>query len=188
MRKRQRRFIEHYFRDFNARQAAIRAGYDERNAATQGWRLLRQKAVAAAVAERAEAEMRGLRREADRIVLEFMRIAFSDMRHYLVADEAGRLALAESASLAPGDSAAVQKVGGGGGAGFIRLHDKARALHALGKRVELFERRDHVDPAELVAERNRVREKLFRMAGLQQDAEGNWLLNGEPLLPPEEEG
>ncbi len=46
------RFIEEYFVDFNATQAAIRAGYSPRMAKQHGWLLLRHAAVAPEIAKR----------------------------------------------------------------------------------------------------------------------------------------
>ena len=45
------RFAEEYSVDLNATQAAIRAGYSEKTAASQGERLLRNVEIAAAIAE-----------------------------------------------------------------------------------------------------------------------------------------
>src|SRR5690606_37899496 len=54
----QQRFVEEYLVDLNATQAAIRAGYSEKTAHSQGPRLLENveisKAVAAAFASRSE--------------------------------------------------------------------------------------------------------------------------------------
>lgn len=47
----QQRFVEEYLVDFNATQAAIRAGYSRRNADVTGPRLLGNVGVAAAVAD-----------------------------------------------------------------------------------------------------------------------------------------
>jgi len=72
----QQRFVEEYLVDFNATQAAIRAGYSKKTAYSQGERLLRHVDVAAAV-EAGKAELAkltlisakevvaGLRREAE---------------------------------------------------------------------------------------------------------------------------
>lgn len=46
---RRRRFVEEYLIDLNATQAAFRAGYAEKGAHTEGWRLLRNAKVADAV-------------------------------------------------------------------------------------------------------------------------------------------
>lgn len=50
----QRRFIEEYTVDFNATQAAIRAGYSEKTAAQQGHQLLNKTSVSEAIEERLE--------------------------------------------------------------------------------------------------------------------------------------
>ncbi|WBX91578.1 terminase small subunit [Achromobacter mucicolens] len=47
----QRRFVEEYLVDLNATQAAIRAGYSQKTASSQGERLLRNVEVAAALAK-----------------------------------------------------------------------------------------------------------------------------------------
>jgi len=48
----QKAFIEEYLKDFNATQAAIRAGYSERSAYSQGQRLLNNDEVSEAIQER----------------------------------------------------------------------------------------------------------------------------------------
>lgn len=75
---RQRRFVEEYLVDLNATQAAIRAGYSKRTAASQGERLLRHVEVAAAV--RAAQDARSKRTEVtqDRIVRELWGMAMAD--------------------------------------------------------------------------------------------------------------
>ena len=45
----QARFVEEYLVDLNATQAAIRAGYSEKTAASQGERLLRNAEIQAAI-------------------------------------------------------------------------------------------------------------------------------------------
>ena len=52
----QSRFVEEYLIDLNATQAAIRAGYSQRTAYSQGQRLLKHVEVAAVI-ERASAEL-----------------------------------------------------------------------------------------------------------------------------------
>ncbi len=51
MTPRQQRFVDEYLIDLNATQAAIRAEYSKKTAASQGERLLRNADVAAAIAE-----------------------------------------------------------------------------------------------------------------------------------------
>jgi phage terminase small subunit len=182
MNARQSSFIEQYLLDFNARHAAIRAGYRMKSAAVQGHRLLRHPEIAAAIATRADEEERGLRFKADRVVLELMRIAFSDIRRFLVEDEEGRLSLAESTGLPPGETAAVARLRAEAGSPVrsIRLQDKARALRALAKRTGFFERRDHVDIKAILREEARIRKKVLEAAGWACDDDGFTIGPGSP--------
>ncbi len=51
MTPKQQRFVEEYLIDLNATQAAIRAGYSARTAMEQGYQLLRNTSVSAALSE-----------------------------------------------------------------------------------------------------------------------------------------
>lgn len=76
----QARFVAEYLIDLNATQAAVRAGYSARTAASQGARLLKHGAVARAVHTAQQA--RAVRTEItqDRVLQELARIAFFDIR------------------------------------------------------------------------------------------------------------
>lgn len=76
----QRRFAEEYLVDLNATQAAIRAGYSEKTAGSQGFDLLRKPEIAAYVSDKQQE--RGLRTQitADRVLQELGRLAFFDIR------------------------------------------------------------------------------------------------------------
>lgn len=77
---RQQRFVAEYLTDFNATQAAIRAGYSARTAASQGERLLRNVEIAAAVAQAAHKTATKLELTRERVLQETARIAFFDAR------------------------------------------------------------------------------------------------------------
>ena len=51
MNERQKRFVAEYIKDYNATQAAVRAGYSERTAYSQGNRLLKNIEVKKAIEE-----------------------------------------------------------------------------------------------------------------------------------------
>jgi phage terminase small subunit len=93
--KRQR-FVEEYLVDFNATQAAIRAGYSPKTAYAQGCRLLKKADVRAAVAKgtQAKGERSGITQR--RVLKELELLAFSDVSHYVVDDD-GEIRLAEGA-------------------------------------------------------------------------------------------
>jgi phage terminase small subunit len=76
----QLRFIDEYLVDFNATQAAIRAGYSKRSASEQGYDLLRKPQIQSAIKAKQKelAHKVGITRE--RIVQECARLAFSDFR------------------------------------------------------------------------------------------------------------
>ncbi|QQR47731.1 terminase small subunit [Myxococcus xanthus] len=79
----QRAFVREYLRDSNAAQAAIRAGYSEATAESQGSRLLRNakvvEAVKAGEAELEEAVKNTVTVEVAEVLRELRRIAFSDI-------------------------------------------------------------------------------------------------------------
>lgn len=80
MTPKQQRFVEEYLIDLNATQAAIRAGYSAKTAEQQGFQLLQNTSVAAAVAERQAAISEKLEITQERIVQELAKIGFSDIR------------------------------------------------------------------------------------------------------------
>lgn len=85
----QSRFVEEYLVDMNAAQAAIRAGYSKRTANKIGCYLLAKPHVVDAVAEARAALAERTLVKVDRVVQEFVRIGFADLR--ALFDEDGKL-------------------------------------------------------------------------------------------------
>ena len=77
---RQQRFVAEYLIDFNASQAALRAGYSARTARSQGERLLTNVDIAAAIAKACEKTATKLELTRERVLQETARIAFIDAR------------------------------------------------------------------------------------------------------------
>jgi phage terminase small subunit len=77
---RQLRFVEEYVVDLNAKAAAARAGYSQAGAQQCGSRLLSMPKIKAAVAEALAARSARTRITADRVLQEYARMAFSDIR------------------------------------------------------------------------------------------------------------
>ncbi len=79
----QKRFVEEYIIDLNATQAAIRAGYSEKTARSQGQRLLTNVDIENEI-QRAM-DKRSLRTEitADMVLREYAKIGFSNISDYL---------------------------------------------------------------------------------------------------------
>ena len=78
MTSRQQRFVREYLTDFNATQAAIRAGYSPKGASVQGARLLVNAKVQAEVERLAQQKDDELGLSSERILHKIAQIAFSE--------------------------------------------------------------------------------------------------------------
>lgn len=76
----QRLFVLEYLKDFNATEAAKRAGYSKKTAKQIGSRLLTQVDVSAAIADTIKSLINKPLSDIERIVLEAVRLAHSDVR------------------------------------------------------------------------------------------------------------
>jgi len=168
--ERRKRFVDEYLVDFNAAHAAIRAGYSPNAANSAGARLMRDPAIVAAIEAAVRKEERRIALDADRVVLELMRVAFSDIRAFVTRDAAGALMPRPYDALTKHETAAIAQIAPAakGRRASIRLHDKKHALRALARHVGFFERRSFVDPQALQHEADAVRVRLFAAAGLEE--------------------
>lgn len=139
----QKAFADEYLIDFNGKRAAITAGYSKKTAETQASRMLRivkvQKYISKKVKERSER----INISAERVLEEFAKIAFGDMRglydkegklkqpHEWSDDQAAMVSGFDVSEIKVGDkvNTAMKKVKG---------NDKLRALEALGRNLKLF--------------------------------------------------
>lgn len=149
---RQRAFVAEYVRDFNATQAAIRAGYTARTANRQGARLLSNDRIGVEIAKAVDKRAKRTEVTADRVVRELARIGFSDLRWMFREDGSlkppGEWDDEAAAAVA---SIEVEEIFEGRGAdrklvGYlkkIRLWDKNRALDVLSKHTGVY--RDSVN-------------------------------------------
>ena len=144
--ERARRFAAEYLVDFNAKEAAIRAGYSPRCAKQTAYKMLRWPAVAALVdASKARARAR-VDATVDDIVDELRRVGFADIRTFF--DAQGRLLpidqlSPDAASALASVEVVTRRVPGGDATDVeyvakIRSWDKVHALELLGKRLGLF--------------------------------------------------
>jgi phage terminase small subunit len=136
---RQRRFVEEYLLRDDARAAAIAAGYSPDSADQRGRCLLRVPWVADAIRHKLDARAERTRIDADRVVEELARIAFSDLGRMVEWGPEGLVPRPPS-QLAAADRAAIARIARRGDTMQIVLHDKIRALDALGKYFKLWGR------------------------------------------------
>ncbi|MGE0451726.1 MAG: terminase small subunit [Vicinamibacterales bacterium] len=138
----QRRFIAEYLVDYNATQAAIRAGYAAKNADVTAARLLVKASIAAEIAAGQQQLLEQAEVSAARILQELSRIAISDIRQVFTPD--GNLlqvsALPDAVAPAVASVEVVTRSIGEGEVEYvhkIKFWDKLKALELLAKRLGL---------------------------------------------------
>lgn len=79
----QRLFVLEYMRDFNITRAAMAAGYSKKTAHVVGWETLRNPKVQAEIQRQKEMRTTELGLDVQRIIAEYMKIAFADISEYV---------------------------------------------------------------------------------------------------------
>lgn len=87
--KKQKMFAREYIVDLNGTQAAIRAGYSEKTAYSQGQRLLKKAEIKAEIQRHMEKRSKRLEITQDRVLEEIAKIAFVNPKAFFDSD--GRL-------------------------------------------------------------------------------------------------
>lgn len=147
--ERQALFAQEYIVDLNATQAAIRAGYSESTAGSQGHDLLKIPEIQAAIQKAMDLRAERVGITADRVLVELARMGFADTRKLFTP--AGHLInpvdLEDDIAAAVQSIEVVTKVGGEedekGNKAIeythkIKLADKKGSLELLGKHMKLF--------------------------------------------------
>lgn len=174
MNERERRFVAEYLIDLNASAAAARAGYGGKRRAQYAHRLVHRPDVAAAIAKAEAERAEGRRITSDRILSEYARIAFADMRDF-VDWGPDRFALRTVHSDWQGGAVAHVQPPTNGRPGSIRLHDKHAALEVLARHTGLLGlgrgQRGPTDHRQ--ANRDARAILLERLARLKQNGDGS---------------
>ena len=146
----QMRFVDEYLVDFNATQAAIRAGYSEKTANTIGAQNLAKLSIQAEISRRQKDLQRRTEVTQERVVKELARIAFANMADYLHVETQTRtkddgtevvyqiVVLSETEDLSTDQRAALANVKQSVNGVEIKLHDKIKALELLGRHIGMF--------------------------------------------------
>ena len=139
----QARFVEEYLVDLNGKQAAIRAGYSPKTAEVQGSRLLKNAQVQVALSAAIQARSRRTEVTADRVVAEFAKLAFADMRDYWPKKgEAIDLHRLDQDQTAAVEEIIIDEVVDAAGVLHrrtrLKLHDKQAALVSLARHLGMF--------------------------------------------------
>lgn len=145
----QMRFVDEYLVDFNATQAAIRAGYKAKTAHVIGAENLRKPKIAEEVARRQKDLQKRTEVSQERVVKELARIAFADVTDYAYVMQAiierdgvkvpvESAVIKETCDLTDDQRAAIASIKQGANGVEIKLHDKIKALELLGRHIGMF--------------------------------------------------
>lgn len=148
----QRRFVDEYLIDLNATQAAIRAGYSEKTAGSQGFDLLKKPEISDAI--HAAMKERAARTEItqDRVLQELAKIGFADIRKAVkwgdgiavrdpetdAVEIMNGVALVGSEEIDDATAAAVSEISQTAQGIKIKMHDKRAALVDIGRHLGMF--------------------------------------------------
>jgi len=140
----QQRFVEEYLVDLNATQAAVRAGYSDRTAYSVGPENLKKPGIVAALTDARAKRSERTEITADRVLEEYAKIAFSDMRAFAKWGPDG-VTLIKSDKLPEGAALCVAEVSETktqfGGSIKFKLHDKKGALDSVARHLGMFTER-----------------------------------------------
>ena len=140
----QRRFVQEYKIDLNATQAAIRAGYSENTAYSQGQRLLKDVEIAGEIQQELDRCCERTRVTKDKIIRELARIGFANVGKILDDSSGGILEGLSEDDLAAVSSVKTKTLSTDDETGHviiereIKFHDKGKALEQLGRHLGMF--------------------------------------------------
>ena len=142
----QKLFAKEFVVDFNATQAAIRAKYSENTAAQQASRLLKNVKITELIAENIKNTHDKLDITIDRIAEEFEKVGFSSIADFIDWEEGTDnllIKFKDLKSLTREQRACISEISVhttvlGHKTFKIKLHDKLKALEALGRHKSMF--------------------------------------------------
>ena len=142
----QRRFVEEYKIDWNATQAAIRAGYSPDTAGQKGYDLLKIVEIQAALAESEQRCLEATDIKTEEVLRELKLMGFARVSDVFDSDADGTIKLKPFDSMNEYGKALISEITvtnrktdfGETQTVRVKLADRARPLELLGKRLRLF--------------------------------------------------
>ena len=164
-------FAREYLVDFNATQAAIRAGYTFKSAGRCACRLLDNSKVRCMILSQMQERNKRIQISQDRVLEELARIAFAEFGDVASWGPEG-LTLKNSGELTPEQSATISEVAVSlnrhGRSSRIKQHDKLKALELLMRHMGMLHDNlklsGELDLAILEKARERAKERLQQNA------------------------
>ena len=185
MTPKQQIFVQEYLIELNATAAAKNAGY-KNSTARAAWRLLKRPDIVAAIAAGREERALRTRITADRVLLEYARIAFADMRNLATWDDKDGIKLRPHQSVSDDDAAAIAEISRHGGR--LRLYDKRPALEALARHLGMFDAQNRPLTADYSSEATRharavLKARIEQIIGDRESGKGSTLFDGSTNAP-----
>ena len=190
-------FANEYPVDLNATKAAIRAGYSEKTARVQACQLLTMPKIQDAIKQVMADRAKRLQITQDRVLEEYAKIAFADIKDYVIFDtvktitghdENGRpiIDYKTIVELKPSeqvDGRVISEVSiSKDGTLKFKLHDKKGALDSVGKHLGMFiEKHEHTGkeggPIEFSNARERLLGRISSLSARRGEAENTQRVN-----------
>lgn len=146
---RQERFVAAYLESFNATEAAIRAGYSKKSAATKGSQLLKVRKIQEAVQAKQKNWLDGIDISPERILKELSELAYTKYEDVYDILKGGKIRVKRFEDMPPGASGAIRelKIDYHGNVQ-VKLYDRKEALELLGKYRAMWVNRQEVSGAD----------------------------------------
>lgn len=165
MTEKQKRFCHEYLLDLNATQAAIRAGYSEKNADKIGHELLGKTRVNELIQKLMAERSERTEITQDRVLKELAAIAFADATDFVqvtekplynsdgekMLDNSGEVIMipdveiTETEKLKPEQKKAIASIKQGRNGIEVKLNDKTKALELLGRHLGMWNDKQEIN-------------------------------------------
>ena len=162
---RRKAFAMEFLKDRNATQAAIRAGYPASSAKANAHRLMAVDGIRAIIDAKTEKIAAKIEVTKERIIAEYARIAFSDMRRVVkwgadmraihgkdgkIVGYTSGVGVINSDEIDDDTAASISEISESQSGGIkVKLHAKTDALHKLGVELGMFKTGLKVDPEDI---------------------------------------
>ncbi len=153
-------FCNEYLIDYNATQAALRAGYSKRAAPSQGSTLLHNQKVQVFLDKRRDQILKVTDVNTERVVRELANIAFSNVTDFIKVAK-NSVTLTDWSLLSKEQTACIESVCQTKEGYRLKLYSKPAAIEQLGKYLNMFNREPEV-PVEPDLFKDMTNEQLDR--------------------------
>ncbi len=140
----QQTFVLEFMKDFNATQAAIRAGYAASTAGQEAYLMLQEPEVCAVLKAELDKRTERCRIDADNVLKELALVAFTTIGDY-VSWQDGKILLNNSSDLTEKQLRGVQSIRATTTGIELKMYDKVKSLELLARHLGMLDDRLRVE-------------------------------------------